>query len=434
MKAKPGDKVKIITDEKEITGVLMPNADSEAVVVKLDNGYNIGIDNKKIKEMKVLEKMKKEKEMKAKPVSHDKNKKTISILHTGGTIASKVDYRTGGVVARFEPEELIAMFPELKKIANIKSRLVAKMFSEDIRFAHYGLMIRAIEKEIKEGLDGVILTHGTDTLAYTSAALAFALENLHIPVILVGAQRSSDRGSSDAASNLIAAAEFIAKTDFAGVAICMHEKPDDETCLILDACKTRKLHTSRRDAFKQVNAKPIAKVNYRTGKIEMIRHFKKPEGKLVVQDKFEEKVGIIRCHPNMFPEQFKFFKNYKGLVIEGTGLGQAPVGVPNELCKIHKRNLKAISDLVKNGCVVVMTSQCIFGKVQMHVYSNAIDLMNAGVIPGEDMLTETAFIKLAWLLGNYKKDEVKELIGKNLRGEINERLLTDEFLDVESVK
>ncbi len=431
MVAKPGDRVKVTTTDEIKEGILMPNEETDAVVIKLDNGYNIGIDKKKVKEIKVLEKYKAKEKTKSQ-IKKDSKKPTIAILHTGGTIASKVDYRTGGVVSGFTPEEIIAMFPELNDIANIKSKLISNMFSEDMRFKHYSLMCKAIEKEIKEGVDGIILTHGTDTLAYSSAALSFALEKINIPVILIGSQRSSDRGSSDAAINLISAANFIAKTNFVGVAICMHEATGDNNCIIMPACKTRKLHTSRRDAFKVVNDKAIARINYENGKIDFIKNDynkKSKDKKLIVKDKFEEKVGLLKAHPNMFPEQFKFFKNYNGLVIEGTGLGQAPTGTPNELCKIHKKNLEAIKKIIKNGCIVVMTSQCIFGKVQMHVYSNAIDLVNIGVIPGQDMLPETAFIKLAWLLGNYKKEEVKELMTKNLREEINERLMKDEFLD-----
>jgi len=431
MNAKPGDRIKITAKDEIKEGILMPNEETESIVIKLDNGYNIGIGKKKVKEIKVIEKYTLKETSPKKDIKTDTKKKTISILHTGGTIASKVDYRTGGVIARFTPEEILAMFPELKEIANIRSRLVANMFSEDMRFKHYTVMCKAIEEEINHGVDGVILTHGTDTLGYSAAALSFALENIHIPVILVGSQRSSDRGSSDAAVNLICAANFITKTDFAGVAICMHESTSDNNCLIMPACKTRKMHTSRRDAFKVVNDKAIARINYDTGRIDFIKkgHGAKENNKrLALRAKFEEKIGLLKGHPNMFPEQFKFFKNYKGLVIEGTGLGQTQVGTPNEITKIHMKNLEAIKQIVKNGCIVVMASQCIFGKVQMHVYSNAIDLVKVGVIPGQDMLPETAFIKLAWLLGNCKKEEVKELIGKNLRGEINERLMQEEFL------
>jgi len=394
MAVKSGDSVKVITSDDIKEGILMPNEETDSIIIKLDNGYNIGIEKNKVKEIKVIEKNKVKEEHAKKEIKKDSKKPTIAILHTGGTIASKVDYSTGGVIAKFTPEEILEMFPELNNIANIKSKLISNMFSEDIRFKHYSLMCKAIEEEIKKGINGIILTHGTDTLAYTSAALSFALDNLNIPVILVGSQRSSDRGSSDAAVNLICAAKYIAKTDFVGVAICMHENISDNSCLIMQACKTRKLQTSRRDAFKIVNDKAIARVNFETGKIDfIINNYEKKskDTKLIVKEKFEEKVGLLKVHPNMFPEQFEFFKNYKGLVIEGTGLGQAPVGTSNEISKIHAKNLRSIKKIISNGCIVVMTSQCIFGNVQMHVYSDAIKLVNAGVIPGKDMLPETAF-------------------------------------------
>lgn len=224
MSAKPGDRVKIITKDEIREGILMPNEETNSVVIKLDSGYNIGIDNKRIKEIKIVEKYKKEKVKSQKEDNKDANKPTISILHTGGTIASRVDYKTGGVVANFSPNEIIGMFPEIREIANINSKLIEQMLSEDMRFEHYQAIALAIKEEVKKNVNGIIITHGTDTLAYTSAALAFIFENLNIPILLVGAQRSSDRGSSDAAMNLICAAEFITKTDFCGVAICMHEK------------------------------------------------------------------------------------------------------------------------------------------------------------------------------------------------------------------
>jgi len=275
MTAKAGDRVKVITSDEIREGILMPNEETDSVVIKLDNGYNVGIDRKSVKEIKIVEKYKAKEEAAKKEIKKDSKKPTIAILHTGGTIASKVDYRTGGVVARFSPEEILEMFPELNDIANIKSELISNMFSEDIRFKHYSLMCKAIKEEVKKDIDGIILTHGTDTLGYSSAALSFALENINIPVILVGSQRSSDRGSSDAAVNLICAAQFIAKTDFVGVAMCMHESTGDNNCLIMPACKTRKLHTSRRDAFKVVNDKAIARINFETRKIDFIKDYNK---------------------------------------------------------------------------------------------------------------------------------------------------------------
>ncbi|MBI4440411.1 Glu-tRNA(Gln) amidotransferase subunit GatD [Candidatus Woesearchaeota archaeon] len=410
----PGDKVRIETSSEVVEGTLMPA--EGPVVVKLNSGYNIGISKNRIKKVSLLQKHLAVSEDKAKPVAREKSKKSITILHTGGTIASRVDYETGAVIARFSPEEIVAMFPELKEIANIDSRLIEQMWSEDMNFGHYKKMAHAIEGELKKNVDGVIITHGTDTLGYSSAALAFICE-IPIPVILVGAQRSSDRGSSDAAMNLICAAEFIAKTDFAGVAICMHENMDDDNCVILPPAKTRKLHASRRDAFKAINDTPIARISYKTRKIEFLKeYYKRSQDKWQIKPKMEDKVALIKIHTNMKREQFDVYQGYRGLVIEGTGLGHAPVNPP------HNADLMdAIKDLIGSGTVVAMASQCIYGRVHPHVYSTAVNLRQAGVIFCEDMLPETAFIKLAWLLGNYGKKEAASLMAENLRGEISER-------------
>lgn len=417
--ADAGDRVRVVTKDEAVEGVLMPSEGSN-VVVKLESGYNMGIDKKKVKEIKILEKYAKQEAKREKSASK-KGLPTIAILHTGGTIASKVDYRTGGVIAKFSPEELLEMFPELKEVANIKSELIRNMFSDDLRFDHFSAIANAIEKYAKD-VDGIIVSIGTDNLAVASAALAFIIEKCPVPVILVGAQRSSDRGSSDAAVNLICAANFIAKTDFAGVAICMHENTSDNTCVILPACKTRKLHSSRRDAFKPVNDLPIARINYESKKIEFIKkNYQKKSKELVVKPKIEQKVGLLKISVNMFPEQFLVYKGYKGLVIEGTGLGHTPLHVVDDCTKIHEKIKDAIKTLIDSGTIIIMTTQCIFGRVGMEVYSKGRDLQKLGVISGEDMLPETAFVKLAWLLGNYPKEKVKELIGKNLRGEISER-------------
>ncbi len=426
MEAKAGDKVKVTAADEAVEGILMPNEETDSVVIKLDNGYNIGIDNKKIKKIEIIEKHKATKAKKAK-MKFDKKKPTISILHTGGTIASKVDYSTGGVIASFTVEDLIEKFPEIEKIANIRSVLVSNMMSEDILFSDYQKIAEAVKKEIKEGAKGVIIGHGTDTLAVTSAALSFIFENLPIPVLIVGSQRSSDRGSTDAAMNLICASEFIAKTDFAGVGICMHENTEDRKCIVLPGTKTRKLHTSRRDAFRAVNDESIATIDFNTKKIEFIKkdYTTRNKEKVIMKNKFEDKVAVLRTFNNMKPDFFEILtkKGYKGLVLEATGIGQAPTNTKENL-----PNYEALKRFIDKGGVVVLTSQCIFGKVHKDIYTNCRRLADIGIIFGEDMLTDTAFVKLAWLLGNYPKEKVKELLTQNLRGEINERITVDEFL------
>ncbi len=422
---KEGDLVELEEEGQLFKGTIIPSTDENRLALKLENGYNVGIAIAKIKSVKKAGSGKKVGKPTVAKVQKKPGLPAITVLHTGGTIASRVDYRTGAVYTSFKPEDLISMFPELGQLANLESRLLANMWSDDLRFAHIGMIAKAVEAEHKKGVEGIIVGMGTDNLAVGAAGLAFALEKCPIPVIMVGAQRSSDRGSSDAAMNLICAANFITKSDFAGVAICMHHSSSDDVCAILPACKTRKLHTSRRDAFKPVNDSEIALVDYKTREIKFVKkdYPKKGEGELSVKPNFEERVALLKISINMFPEQFEFFakEKFKGLVIEGTGLGQTPGHMPDEITeKAHKGIFPAIKKFVQQGGVAVMTSQCIFGRVQMHVYDKAMDLVGLGVVPGEDMLPETAFVKLAWLLGNYKREDAKKLIPQNLRGEISE--------------
>ena len=426
--ANPGDQVIIKTKKGKDKGILMPSPKKDVILVKLENGYNVGFSKKDV----IITTVKKSVTSKTKTSKIQKQSSLpkISVLHTGGTIASKVDYRTGGVASEFSPEELLSLFPELKDIADIKSELVAQMWSDDLRFSHLTLLAKAVEKQVKKGVKGIIVGIGTDNLTAAASALSFMIEESPVPIILAGSQRSSDRGSSDAAMNIICAAEFITKTNFGGVAICMHAGSSDNVCAILPACKTYKLHSSRRDAFKAVNSLAIAMVDYNTREVTFqIKDYPRRSEKLLLKTKMEDKVGLLKIHINMIPEQFSFFQGYKGLIIEGTGLGHTPGQVPNEEAKIHKKIYPALKKVIDSGCLVVMTTQCIFGMVNMNVYDKGRDLLDLGIISGQDMLANTALVKLSWLLDNYKKDEVKDLIVRNLRGEINEHLpYEEEFL------
>jgi len=431
---KEGALVEFDFNGNKVKGTIIPS-NEDLLMVKLASGYNAGFELEKIKSIKSLGESKSVGKAKIIEMKKNPSLPTIAVLHTGGTIASRIDYRTGGVFASFTPEDLHTMFPELGKIANFEPRLLRKMWSDDFRFSHFTFIAKEIEKEVQKGVDGIILGMGTDNLAVAAAAITFAIEKCPLPIIIVGAQRSSDRGSSDAAMNLLCAANFITKTDFSGVAVCMHNSSNDDVCAILPPCKTRKMHTSRRDAFKAINDTPIALVDYRNNKIEFIKkdyQKKNKKEKLVIKPNFEPRVAVLKITINMFPEQFKFYtkEKFKGLVIEGTGLGQTPGHLPDEITEKegHKEFFPAIKEFVDKGGIAAMTSQCINGRVHMHVYDKAIDLVTLGVIPGEDMLTETAFVKLAWLLGNYKAEEAKKLMQKNLRGEITPFTRTDTYV------
>lgn len=355
-------------------------------------------------------------------MSNEKDKKIISILSTGGTIASRVDYKTGGVYASLSSKEIIAQVPEIENIATIRAREVMQVMSEDITPKDWKIIAKEVVKEINSDADGVIITHGTDTMHYTSAALSFMLKNLKKPVVLVGAQRSSDRGSSDAFINLICASHFITKSDVAEVCIVMHENMNDESCIAIRGCRARKMHTSRRDAFKPINDLPIARI-YPNGKIEMIsKNYRKREDNkpyVVLDDKLEEKVALIKMYPGVDSRIIDFYiKNgYKGFVIEATGLGHvSTIGKYSMLEKIKKAIAKNIP--------VVITSQCLYGRVHPTIYANLRKLSKIGCIFTEDMLPEVAYIKLMYALAHSNSfDEVKEIMLTNLANEISERTL-----------
>lgn len=421
--AKEGEKIEIVLigNKTKVSGVVYPSNDKKVIVLKMDSGYNVGFDVKKIKSIRKLGWNRKKKEEDKKDIKIKKGLPTIAILQVGGTIVSKIDYSSGGVITKLSPGELIDMMPEIREIANVSYRKILDIMSEDIRFGHYNLIAKEVEKEIKKGVKGVIITHGTDTMHMTAAALSFIMHNVPIPVLLVGAQRSGDRGSSDGIINMICAAHFIAKSGLRGVGICMHKGMDDDRCVIIPGVKARKMHTSRRDAFRVINGKNAAEVT-KEGKIEVAGGWHKSEGSMDARYLKENlKVGILKAHTNMFPENISCFKGYKGLVLEGTGLGHFPGRSYDKISQGNTKIRNELKKLIKNGCVVVLTSQCIFGRVNMNVYTPGRELMEMGIIPGEDMTTETAFIKLAWLLSNFKAKEAGEMMGKNLRGEISSR-------------
>ncbi len=417
-----GDRIRVAGKE----GILMPKpetGDPDCIVMKLDNGYNIGLN---YEEGIVIEKLEGRVELeKPEPreVKFDEKKPVVAIIMTGGTIASRVDYRTGGVVPAFSASDLVSAVPELAQIAQIRCKALMNVFSENIRPEHYKYMAGAVAEEISGGADGIVILHGTDTMHYTAAALSFILRGLPVPVVLVGAQRSSDRGSSDAAMNLLCGVSFAANADYSGVAVCMHGTLDDKFCHIHSGTRVRKMHTSRRDAFKSIDAKPIATVSYEDWKIEFSgEHAPRGDGELHPASGLETKVGLLKAYPGMTHEQIAFFRQngYRGLVVEGTGLGHLPAK-GDENSRENDLVFEELGKLIESGCLVVMTSQCIYGTVSMNVYSTGRDLQKKGVLSGEGMLPEVAYVKLMWLIGNYGPEKAKAMVAENIAGEILER-------------
>jgi glutamyl-tRNA(Gln) amidotransferase subunit D len=428
-KIKVGDRIRVKVGKKIYEGILMPRielGDPSCLVIKLDNGYNIGIKFEKGVRVKLI---KRGKPIKFKPakvrLKPDPVKPTVSILGCGGTIASRIEYTTGAVFPAFSPGDLILSFPKLKEIANIEGKKLFDLLSEDMTPKHWQIIAKEVAKEIRKKIDGIVLMHGTDTMHYTSAALSFMLQNLPIPVVLVGSQRSSDRGSSDNEMNLLSAVLTAAKSEIAEVTICMHGSMSDDYCFVHQGTKVRKLHTSRRDAFQSVNASPYAKVWYLERKIEYLRNdFRKRDKKRKVKldIKINPNVCLIYTYPGIKPEFIESLaKFYDGIVIAGTGLGHVP-GNPFK-DKFAKSVIPAIKKLIDSNIPVVIAPQTIFGRINMNVYTTGRMLNEIGVIGNYcDWLPEVALVKLMWVLGHTKNmKKIRELMLTNIAGEISER-------------
>lgn len=468
-------------DGRSFKGLVLPrpNNKKDFLTLKLDSGYNIGIDIKNIKDYEIIEQpsqtiqqltqstqakqslseksseksfetqgtqgmisqQNQEVRKPPEPLSDKKTKKPkIAIIHTGGTIASRVDYNTGAVTADISPEYLLSMIPELDRIASIETFMLYNILSENLRFEHYNLLIKKL-LELQQGFDGFIISHGTDTLHYTSAALSFALQGFEKPVVLVGSQRSSDRPSSDAWTNLLAAALFIVKAlelNIQGVFASMHSSSNDDRITIFKGVNLRKMHTSSRNAFKQLNSKPIGFADLEkqevvfeeeflkglNGDNQQIKELQNMVGDLNSKRFFNPKlrIGFLKIHPHMSVDEVLAFKGFNALIIEGSGLGHMPVLKVDELTSENMAILNALKDLSKET-VLVMTSQCLEGRINLDVYSTARvlkPLVNGHLL---DMTPETAFIKIAWLLSNYPKEKAIRLYSQNMVGEISSRSL-----------
>jgi len=419
-----GDKIRV----DSLEGILMPRnefVEKDVIVLKLNNGYNVGIKFKDEMKVELVEKKENKLLERREKKEIDARKPTVAILACGGTIASRVEYRTGAVFPSFSPEDLIELFPEIEEIANIRSRKLFDLFSEDMQPEHWKIIAQEVAKEIESGVDGVVLMHGTDTMHYTSAALSFMLQDLPVPVVLVGAQRSSDRGSSDNRINLVSAVLFAAKGEIAEVVVCMHENISDEYCAIHRGTRVRKMHTSRRDAFKSINVLPLARVNYFEKKIEYLtENFRKRDKNRIfrLDININPNVGIFYFHPGAKPEVLKEMgKYYEGIVIAATGLGHVGVNPGND--KLAKSFLPTIKELIESGIPIVFAPQTIYGRLNMNVYSTGRILEKAGVIGNLcDWTIETALVKLMFVLGHTRDmNEIKNLMLKNISGEISER-------------
>ncbi len=422
-----GDLIRVVKREGEerltFEGIVMPPYElspGETLTLKLDNGYNIGVLIDAIENVEIIEKASGRPKMEFREVLPKREGlPNVRVLGTGGTIASRIDYKTGAVHPAFTAEELAKAVPEIFEIANITPELIMNILSEDMKPEYWRRIAEEVARALNDGEDGVVIAHGTDTMGYTAAALSFMLQNLTKPVVLVGAQRSSDRPSSDAAMNLTCAVKM-ATSDVAEVMVVMHGETSDTYCLAHRGTKVRKMHTSRRDAFRSINDIPIAKIW--KDRIEFLRsdYRKRSEGEVRVDGGMEEKVAILKVYPGISGELLDFLvdRGYKGVVIEGTGLGHVP-----------QKFIPHVQRAVEEGVSVCVTSQCLYGRVNLNVYSNGRKLLKAGAIPCEDMLPETAYVKLMWVLGHTDdQEEVRRMMLTNYAGEITPYTRPDAYL------
>ncbi len=398
-------------------GVILPRSetlDDEHIVVKLKNGYNVGVHVDRVAsavELGYKEAVYKipEKEFPVRP-----NLPKVTLLGTGGTIASRLDYRTGAVIPAFTPGELYGAVPELADICNLTTKKLFGVFSENMAKEQYLVLAQAIGEEIAAGVDGIVIGHGTDTMGHTAAILSFMVQNSPVPIVIVGSQRSSDRPSSDAALNLIHAVRSAAYGDIAEVQICMFGPTSDRYGLLHRGTRTRKMHSSYRSTFRTIGDIPLAIVS-RDSFTYINRDFTRRDRtrKVTIDAVYNDRTTILYYYPGMHPDLVDALveKGYRGIVIAGTGLGH-----------VNKPLYPALKRAVAAGVHVVMTVQTLWGYAQMYVYDTGRDLLDLGIVPLENMLPETALMKLSWVLGHTNDhDEVTRLMRFIIRHEITER-------------
>lgn len=414
------------TTRGDFEGLVLPRsetADPDHLVLKLVSGYNIGIRHDTIQRMEQVGYRKAEYKIPEEPFPVDPQKPRVMLYGTGGTIASRLDYRTGAVIPAFSPGELYGSVPELADICNLETEKLFGVFSENMGAEEYRVLATRVGEAIAEGYDGVVIGHGTDTMAHTAAALSFMVQDSPVPIVMVGSQRSSDRPSSDAARNLIAATHTAATGPIAEVMVCMFGPTSDRYDLLHRGTRVRKMHSSYRSTFRTLGDIPLAMVQ-EDGTIELLHHDirrRRSDREARVQVAFEDKVTILYYYPNMQPDVIDALTQcgYRGIVIAGTGLGH-----------VNKKVYPALRRAQEAGVQMYMTLQTLWGFVQMHVYETGREILELGVVPLANMLPEVAYIKLGWALGLHPDDpqRVQALMTTSLAGEMTQGEPFDGYL------
>lgn len=416
--------VEVKTVKGTYVGIILPRsetADPLHIVLKLRSGYNIGIAVKNIEDINIIGRIEAHYKIPEKEFPYDPMKSRVKLFGTGGTIASRLDYRTGAVIPAFSPGELYGSVPELADICNLETEKLYGVFSENMGPEQWRGTAESIGREIEKGVQGIVIGHGTDTMHHTAAILSFMVQNSPVPIVMVGSQRSSDRPSSDAALNLIHSVKTAAESDIAEVIVCMFGPTSDEYGLLHQGTRLRKMHSSYRSTFRTIGDIPIAMVNRE--KITPLRldyKRRRDDKNVVINTAFEEMVGIVYYYPNMRPDILDSMidHGYRGIIIAGTGLGH-----------VNKPLYPALKRAQDKGIAVYMTVQTLWGYVQMYVYDTGRDMMELGVVPMANMLPEVAYMKLCWTLGQTNDlAKVKEIMYTPIAREITEREPSNGYL------
>ncbi|MCK5833410.1 Glu-tRNA(Gln) amidotransferase subunit GatD [bacterium] len=410
--------VRIVNDKGSVfEGVILPRSetyDDLHIVVKLKTGYNVGIHVDRVLEIVELGYKEAFYKMPEKEFPTDPKLPNVTLLGTGGTIASRLDYRTGAVIPAFSPGELYSAVPELADICNLKTRMIFGVFSENMAMEQYITLSKAIVEEIEAGTDGIVIGHGTDTMGHTAAILSFMVQESPVPIVIVGSQRSSDRPSSDAALNLIHAVNAAAYGDIAEVQICMFGPTSDRYGLLHRGTRCRKMHSSYRNTFRTLGDVPLCMVKKDGFKYINKDYLPRDKNRKVKLDAvYDDRTTILYYYPGMKPDLVDALveKDYRGIVIAGTGLGH-----------VNRALFPALERARKAGVHIVMTVQTLWGYTQMFVYDTGRDLLNIGIVQLDNMLPETALMKLSWVLGHTNEHkEVMRMMHKSINHEITER-------------
>ncbi|MCE5305618.1 MAG: Glu-tRNA(Gln) amidotransferase subunit GatD [Chloroherpetonaceae bacterium] len=416
--------IDLVTDEHTFQGIILPRSETSDefhIVLKLESGYNIGILWNKVKDIKIKGRKEAHYLIPEKEFPYSPKMPRVKLFGTGGTIASRLDYRTGAVIPAFSPGELYGSVPELADICNLETEKLYGVFSENMGPEQWIGTAKAIAKEIERGVDGIVIGHGTDTMHHTAAILSYMIQDSPIPIVMVGSQRSSDRPSSDAAYNLIHSVKAAAESDIAEVMVCMFGPTSDMYGLLHQGTRVRKMHSSYRSTFRTIGDIPIAMINRE--KITPLRtdYRKRREDKnFKLAPYFDDRVSIVYYYPNMKPDIIDSLidNGYLGIIIAGTGLGH-----------VNKPLYPALKRAQDKGIAVFMNVQTLWGYAQMYVYDTGRDLMELGVTPLANMLPEVAYVKLGWVLGQtHNIDEVKKMMLTPIAHDITEREPSNGYL------